>query len=157
MPVASYPNLGTFSEAEQRLINEVGKGAEADLHQTQSLGGGEGRQAVSAGVIRMLCLGQHPEGRQLGHVRVIGAQIKGPLHVARAYLPIPLRFTSCTFEEALDLSDARASQPIEFIDCDLPLLTAHRLESRADVVIERVRLPGTLALAGAEIAGDLRV
>lgn len=146
-----------LSGAERHLIEETGRGAEADLGATPATGAGELKQIVRASLVQMLCLGQHPRGKDLCHVQIRGARISGPLDLTGAYLRIPLRFTDCLFEDQIDLTAARAARPIEFIACQIPFIAAQRLESQADVVIERAQVQGTVLLARADIAGSLRL
>jgi hypothetical protein len=106
---------------------------------------------VQADVLKEQCINQQSSQKGGNGVHLIGARIVGRLDLARAHLPHVLRFEGCDFEDRVDLSDARADEPVEWIGGLTSAIVADRFDSRADVTVR-----GTISLHWANIQGDLR-
>jgi hypothetical protein len=82
-------------------------------------------------------------------------RIVGPLDLRRVHLQHALRFVDCEFE-AINLTDARAEEPIEWQGGKIAAIAADRFESKAYVAVSNVAVSGPISLHWANLQGDLR-
>lgn len=104
---------------------------------------------LSAETLRKRCT----EGRDL---ILAGENIVGRLDLSGVHLTHALRFVDCQFPAGIDLSDARADEPIEWQGGTVGTIAGDRFESRAHVAFSEVAAVGIISLRWAHIQGDLR-
>lgn len=118
---------------------------------------GDTRRIIRASVIRDLLLSDaHIAPGQLRQLDIFGADIRGPLDLRFARIDCPLRFTHCTFDSPLTLSEADL-RSVSMRWCTAPGLDARHLRVTGDLSLEHTRLTGPLLLAGAHLADDLHL
>lgn len=88
-------------------------------------------------------------------VTLFGLTIVGRLDLSGSHLRNSLQFMNCVFEDRIDLSDARAEEPVGWHGGTIAALVGNRFESKADVSLSDVAV-GAIALHWAHIQGDVR-
>ena len=113
-------------------------------------------RTVPAELLVELLVGARPplKGGQLRAVRLRGARITGQLNLEAATLVCPLLLQDCHLERPVYLNEAHAPV-IRLLGCHLPGLTADQLETRGNLVLDRISATGEVRLLGAHIGGQL--
>ena len=104
---------------------------------------------LSAETLRKRCIGGHD-------LILTGEYIVGRLDLTGAHLEHALRFVDCQFQDGIDLSDARADEPIEWLGGTVATVVGDHLESKAHIAFSEVTAVGVISLRWAHIQGDLR-
>ncbi|MET9295830.1 hypothetical protein [Streptomyces sp. NPDC003077] len=142
---------------EQRLIDRVKSGEEADLGASATDGTSAGDPGiVRADVLWALLAGTRADWKGGDRVHVSDVRVEGRLDLSGLRIDRPIRFSRCVFSDDIVLSDARVDHPIEIIGGRVASVLAARMEAQADVVLRQVRMSGVLDLVEAELARDLR-
>ena len=88
-------------------------------------------------------------------LELTGARITGPLNLAAIDFVCPLRLTCCSFEQHVNLEEARAPA-LRLPGCHLPALNARQFHTRGNLELDKgFTVLGEVNLAGAQIGGDL--
>ncbi|MDN3029012.1 hypothetical protein [Streptomyces sp. S.PB5] len=101
------PNRDTAlhpTDAEQRLIGHLNKGAEADLGTGPADSTNMSLGTVRAEVLRALLAGGRAEWKASHGVYVRGARVVGRLDLSGVRLDRPMRFCGCVFTDTIVLS-----------------------------------------------------
>jgi hypothetical protein len=110
---------------------------------------------IRAAAIRALCLGQLDADVQQG-IRLHSVRVEGRLDLANALLNSPVSFVDCEFDDAIDLTEARATSVVRLERCSLTSLIADRMRTEDDLVVQDSRIKGTLSLVQMQSAGSVR-
>jgi hypothetical protein len=105
---------------------------------------------VPAGLLADLLTG---EVRPHAALRLRNARITGRLDLHHAEITAPVSIVDCVFEEAPELSEARAPNLL-LTGCTLPGLHARLLELRGDLRLRDCTIAGPVVLSAARIGGD---
>jgi hypothetical protein len=142
-----------LTSAEKELIKAAANNTEADLR-----GVADGQEAIiRSDVLKDLITDANPRWPVKGRIRLTGGRIYGPLDLAGAELAHAMRFTSCVFENRVNLCLARARKPVEWIGGQTAAILANEFEVDADLIIQDVRVTGLISLQWANVRGDLRL
>ena len=147
--LSAVTHFWELSAPEKNLIKAAEHDSEANLHKENGQ-----RSLIRAEVLRDLCTGARPVKDR---IRMTGGQVLGRLDLHGADLVHPLHFTDCVFEDKVDLRQARAEHPVEWVGGSTAAIVADEFESTADLTIQGVAVTGTLSLYWANVRGDLRM
>ena len=89
-------------------------------------------------------------------LRLASAMVRGPLKLPGATVPVLVEFTSCTFEEPIDLYAANLTG-WRLVRCTLPGLQAANLKVRSELALENCTVTGPVVLPDAQVEGPLRL
>jgi len=144
-------DLQALTAAERKLIRAAAEDSKAELRVHRN-----GQQPViHAEVLRALCTGACPEWPVKNRIRMVGGRVCGRLDLSGAHLVRALRFTGCVFEDRVDLTTARADEPVEWDGGQIDSILADRFFSETDLVIRNVTVAGLVSLQSAWVRGDV--
>ncbi|MEV6486842.1 hypothetical protein [Streptomyces sp. NPDC051576] len=89
----------------------------------------------------------------MSRLHLTGATITGNLRLSHARVEIPVAFTDCRFDNAVDLSDASLCS-VDLTGSSLPGLSADRLQVDGDLKLVRT-VGGAVSLFRSDITGDM--
>lgn len=159
---AERRGLGELSTAERRMVRAWMKGAAAQLGDARLPAAPDEKNRVRAATIAWLALQSNdPDAHPLNRFHVIGAWIEGPIDLAGQRIRANLVLQRCRFSENLILSDAETASidlsgsRIGMDDYRNTSIDARHLRAAGDLRLRDLVVEGGVALAGAEIRGDL--
>jgi hypothetical protein len=140
---------GNLTEPERALWRAFPRGDAVDLSGA--------RRTVRAEVIaRLLLSAVQSEPGTVAAVRLHGARVKGPLRLAYADIPWPVRLRSCEFDDVIDLSGAHTRQ-LNLRGSRLVGLEAPGAEIGGNLRLIGGRCDGQIRLSGTHITGALQM
>lgn len=89
-------------------------------------------------------------------LRLAGATVRGPLELPGATVPVLVEFTSCTFDEPIDLYAANLAG-WRLARCTLRGLQAANVRVRSELTLENCTVTGPVVLPDARVEGLLRL
>ena len=117
--MCSSPEIGVPPCTEMPdvlLLKAIRAGQDADFSNAKD---DLSRMLSGSAVVEACCL----DLPAAANIRITGARIGGAVSLATRELTLPIEFTRCEFDSAIDLSDARAKS-MRFSGCKLVTLTA---------------------------------
>jgi len=151
------PSASSITAADVRKLREAlagGSGGRAGNPGEQA-GDPPAHSTIRAEAVRALCLGELDIGVHQ-RIRLSGMRVTGRLNLSDTRLEHPITFIECVFDDAIDLTDARAVGAIRLERCRLTSVVADRMRTMDDLVIQDGRMTGTLSLVQMQAAGTLR-
>ncbi len=142
-----------LTQPERALWQAFPRGEQVDLTSAW----GVWARTVRAEVIRALLMGAVPaEPGRIAALRLDGALISGALALGHAVISGPVRLGHCTFDSAIDLSGARATD-VDLHGSRLSGLLAPRAEIDGDLTMRACECTGQVLLTGAHVTGALNI
>jgi hypothetical protein len=90
-------------------------------------------------------------------IRMAGGRVRGSLDLSGAHLAYVLRFTSCVFEDGVDLRGARADKLVKWDGGLIDSIPADHFSSTIDLIIRNATVTGLISLQGAWVRGHVRL
>jgi hypothetical protein len=154
-----------LTEPERAIWDAIGAGKPVKLPLRGTASGDPaegatwgGERLIRAQLLYELLAGINgPKDVRARSLKLAGARIIGTLDLEATELVCPLRLEGCSFEEPVNLKEARAPA-LRLPGCHLHGLTAQQLHTRGNLELtDGCTVKGNVDLAGAHIGGDLRL
>ncbi|MFJ7779477.1 hypothetical protein [Streptomyces yangpuensis] len=148
-----------WSAAESAMWHSFRRGEQLDLRAWDD------RRIRASSIAQLLLAGPEPEPGHSNHLHLCGAAVLGSLNLSAAQVEVPIRFSSCTFEEEVVLDGARLVN-VHMTECQLPGLSAISThvdqwlgfpdsQFAGEVQLFNARVSGTVEFDGCSIGGAL--
>ncbi|MEU1439294.1 membrane-associated oxidoreductase [Streptomyces sp. NPDC005786] len=146
-----------LTSSEHQLCEAFPRGEPVDLRQSQNEnpeqpGAWGPERTVRADVLRALLLSGPPESGKVPALHLTGARITGLLNLRHAEIVHPIQLNACHFEQTPDFYGARTRQ-LDLRGSCLPALTATAIHVEDTLRLTDCRIPGSIQLGSAQIAG----